>query len=688
MTPPGKRAAAQAGAEERRLAEAKPRVEELREQLNHHSYRYYVLDDPEVSDVEYDELMRELRALEDEFPELIVPDSVTQRVGGPPADLFAPVQHRARMLSLDNAFSRDELVAWGARVERIVGTGARYACELKIDGVAVALTYERGVYTRGATRGDGVTGEDITGNIRTVRAVPQRLRLPDPPALLEVRGEMYLPVKAFEQLNDQLLEAGGRAFANPRNAAAGSLRQKDPRVTASRPLRLWCHGLGWAEGKRFESHSQSLAWLREAGLPVDPNLRVVDTLDEVFELTQHWQEHRHSVDYEIDGVVVKVDQIPLQEELGSTSHAPRWAIAYKFPPEERTTSLRAIEVHTGRTGIVTPFARLEPVFVSGVTVTTATLHNEDEVKRKDVREGDTVIVRRAGDVIPEVVGPVLSKRPKGLRPWRFPKKCPSCGTALVRKEGEAYWRCPNKRGCPLQNVEWLFAFASRGAMDIEGLGYKTGGQLLDMGWIQDPADVYSLTAEQLQQLPLFAEKRIENLLAAIEASKDRPVWRLLVALNIPHVGSTVARLLAQAFVTIDALAEASEEDVAAVEGVGPIIAKSVVDWFADEQNQRLVEKLRERGVRTADPEPQKPADGPLSGQTMVLTGGLDALSRDEAIRAAEEAGGKVTSSVSKKTSFVVAGESPGSKLAKAEQLGVEVIDEQEFLRRLGRWSRT
>ncbi len=688
MTPPRKRATAEvepaAGPEERRLAEAKPRVEELREQLNHHSYRYHVLDDPEVSDVEYDELMRDLRALEDEFPELIVPDSPTQRVGGPPADLFAPVQHRARMLSLDNAFSREELEAWGVRVERIVGAGARYACELKIDGVAVALTYEHGVYTRGATRGDGVTGEDITSNIRTVRAVPQRLRLPDPPALLEVRGEMYLPVKAFERLNEQLLEAGGRAFANPRNAAAGSLRQKDPQVTASRPLRLWCHGLGWAEGKRFESHSQSLAWLREAGLPVDPNIRVVSTLDEVFELTQHWQEHRHSVDYEIDGVVVKVDQIALQEELGSTSHAPRWAIAYKFPPEERTTLLRAIEVHTGRTGIVTPFARLAPVFVSGVTVTTATLHNEDEVKRKDVREGDTVIVRRAGDVIPEVVGPVLSKRPKGLKPWRFPKKCPSCGTPLVRAEGGAYWRCPNKRGCPLQNVEWLFAFASRGAMDIEGLGYKTGGLLLDMGWIQDPADVYSLTAEQLQQLPLFAEKRIENLLAAIETSKDRPVWRLLVALNIPHVGSTVARLLAQAFVSIDALAAASEEDVAAVEGVGPIIAKSVVDWFAEEQNRALIEKLRSAGVRMADPEPEKPAEGPLSGRTLVLTGGLTALSRDEAIRAAEEAGAKVTSSVSKKTDFVVAGESPGSKLAKAEQLGVEVIDEAEFLRRVGR----
>ena len=659
-------------------------MEELREQINHHAYRYYVLDDPEVADAEYDELVRELQALESEFPELVTPDSPTQRVGGAPADLFAPVTHRTRMLSLDNAFSREELEAWGRRAERIVGSGARYACELKIDGVAVALTYEDGMYVRGATRGDGTTGEDITANIRTVRAVPQRLRLQRPPPLLEVRGEMYLPVKAFERLNEQLLREGKRAFSNPRNAAAGSLRQKDPAVTAARPLRLWCHGLGWAPGKRFETHSQSLAWLRDAGLPVDPNISVVDSLDEVFELTQHWQEHRHSVDYEIDGVVVKVDQIALQEELGATSHAPRWAIAYKFPPEERTTLLRAIEVHTGRTGIVTPFARLEPVFVSGVTVTTATLHNEDEVKRKDVREGDTVIVRRAGDVIPEVVGPVVSKRPKRARLWRFPKSCPSCGTALVRKEGEAYWRCPNKRACPMQNVEWLFAFASRGAMDIEGLGYKTGGQLLDMGWIKDPADVYSLTAEQLQQLPLFAEKRIENLLAAIEASKDRPLWRLLVALNIPHVGSTVARLLTQAFPSIDRLAAATHEDVAAVEGVGPIIARSAVEWFADEHNRRLLEKLRTAGVRMEDPEPERPAEGPFREKTIVLTGTLSAMSRDEATRAAEEAGAKVTSSVSKKTDFVVAGESPGSKLAKAEQLGVEIIDEAEFLRRAGR----
>ncbi|MFN2543756.1 MAG: NAD-dependent DNA ligase LigA [Actinomycetota bacterium] len=669
---------------ERKLAVAKRRVEELREQLNHHNYRYYVLDDPEVSDAEYDELIRDLRALEDEFPELITPDSPTQRVGGSPADLFAPVEHRVRMMSLDNVFSQEELEAWGKRVERSIGAGARYVCELKIDGVAVALTYESGVYVQGATRGDGEVGEDITANIRTVRAVPQKLRLKKPPAVLEVRGEIYLPVKAFEKLNDELLEKEQRPFANPRNAAAGSLRQKDPRVTASRPLRLWCHGLGVAEGKRFRAHSESLEWLREAGLPVDPNIEGVDTLDEVHRYATHWQQHRHSVDYEIDGCVAKVDQIVYQEELGATSKAPRWAMAYKFPPEERTTLLENIFVHTGRTGVVTPFAALDPVFVGGVTVRTATLHNQDEIKRKDVRPGDTVIVRRAGDVIPEVVGPVISKRPKNARLWRFPKKCPSCGTPLVRPEDEAAWRCPNKRGCPSQGIEWLFAFASRGAMDIEHLGYKTGQMLMDKGWVEDPGDIYSLAREQLASLPGFKEKSIENLVSSIEGSKDRPLWRLLVALNIRHVGSTVARVITEAFPSIDALLDATEEDTAAVEGVGPIIARSVVEWFADEENRALVEKLRNAGVRMQDEPRKAPAKGPLSGTTIVLTGGLESMSRDEATAAAEAAGAKVTSSVSKKTDFVVAGDDPGSKYDKAVQLGVEIVDEAGFLKRLAR----
>jgi DNA ligase (NAD+) len=669
--------------EERRRSEAKRRVEELRDLINYHDYRYYVLDDPEASDAEYDELMRELRTHEEEFPELITPDSPTQRVGGQrAAELFAPVQHRVPMLSLDNAFSWEELNAWGKRVERVVGRQADFVCELKIDGLAVALTYENGQYVRGATRGDGFVGDDITDNIRTIRSVPMRLRGQDQLNLLEVRGEVYLPVKAFEKLNEELAARGERVFANPRNGAAGSLRQKDPSITASRPLRLWCHGLGAAEGRRFQRHSEMLAYLRDLGLPVDPRTDRMETLEEVFNFCERWQRDRHSIDYEIDGVVVKVDQISLQEELGATSHAPRWAIAYKFPPEERTTLLREIGVHTGRTGVVTPFAYLEPVYVSGVTVTTATLHNEDELRRKDVREGDTVIVRRAGDVIPEVVGPVLSKRRKNAKPWRFPKKCPSCGTPLARREGEAYWRCPNRRGCPSQNIEWLFHFASRGAMDIEHLGYKTGMALLDRGWVKDPADIYRLTPERLAELPGFKDKSISNLMSAIEASKDRPIWRLLVALSIPHVGGHVAQVLARAFPSLDALQSASVEDLNAVEGIGPEIARSVHAWFQERENRDLIKRLRKAGVRVRDEKPEAPPEGSLSDTTIIITGSLQAMSRDEATRAAQEAGAHVTSSVSKKTDFVVVGDNPGSKYDRALQLGVETIDEEEFLRRL------
>jgi DNA ligase (NAD+) len=670
--------------EERRRAVAKLRVEELRERINYHAYRYHVLDEPEVADAEYDALVRELSSLEEEFPELITPDSPTQRVGSTPLDLFAPVHHRARMLSLDNAFSSEELEAWAARVERTIGSGARYVCELKIDGVAVALTYEKGSLTKGATRGDGTTGEDITANVRTVRSVPTRLRVSGAPPVLEARGEIYLPVRAFEELNEQLTERGQRPFANPRNAAAGSLRQKDPAVTASRPLKLWTHGLGYGEGVRFESHSQSLDWTRDAGLPVAPTTEVVGTLDGVFDYIKRWENERHSVDWEIDGVVIKVDQVAFQEELGATSHAPRWAIAFKFPPEERTTLLREIAIHIGRTGKATPFAFLEPVFVGGVTVSTATLHNANEVRRKDVRNKDTVIVRRAGDVIPEVVGPVLSKRPKSARPWKMPKTCPACGTELVQPEGEVDFRCPNKRGCPMQGEEWLFHFASRGAMDIEHLGYKTGMLLREKGWVNDPADVYFLTREQLESLPGFKERSIDNLTSSIEGSKDRPIWRLLVALNIRHVGAHVAQVIARAFPSIDLLAAASEEEIDAVEEIGPEIARSAFEWFHDSENLELVEKLRKAGVRMEDePAPARP-DGPLSGSSIVLTGGLESVSRDEATSLAEQAGAKVASSVSKKTAFVVAGENPGSKLAKAEQLGVEVIDEKEFLARIGR----
>ena len=667
---------------DRERAEAKVRVEELREGINHHSYRYHVLDDPEVSDAEYDELIRELNALEDAFPELITPDSPTQRVGGVPADLFAPVSHRAPMLSLDNAFSFEELEAWAARVEKRVGDAARFACELKIDGVACALTFERGVLVKAATRGDGFTGEDITANVRTVRGVPPKLLVKDPPDVIEVRGEMYLPVKAFGRLNEELTSAEQRPFANPRNAAAGSLRQKDPRVTSSRPLRLWVHSFGAAEGISFDSHLGFLAWAGTAGLPVPPTTEGAASISDVEAFLRRWEAQRHSVDWEIDGTVIKVDQTELQRDLGATSHAPRWAIAYKFPPEERTALLRKIDVHTGRTGKITPFAVLEPVFVGGVTITYATLHNEDEVRRKDVRKGDTVIVRRAGDVIPEIVGPIPSKRPKSARRWKMPKVCPSCGTPLVRREGEADHRCPNKAGCPSQGQEWLFHFAGRGAMDIEGLGYMTLMALIDKGFVQDPADIYGLTATELSQLDGFAEKSISNLLTRIEASKDRPLWRILVGLNIRHVGSHVAQVLADAFGSIEAIMEAGVDAIEAVPGIGPEIAASVRGWFDDPENVALIERLRDAGIRLADEAVVGERAQPLLGKTIVLTGGLETLSREEATGLAKAAGARVASSVSSKTDFVVAGENPGSKFEEAVALGVEVVDEVEFRRRL------
>ncbi|MDH5312979.1 MAG: NAD-dependent DNA ligase LigA [Actinomycetota bacterium] len=684
MSPRSKGADAARAPDERQRAEAKLRVEELRAEIEHHRYRYHMLDDPEVSDAEYDDLMRELRSLEDRFPELQTPDSPTITVGGSAAELFAPVTHRAPMLSLDNAFSFEELDAWAARVERAVGEEVRYACELKIDGVACALTYERGRLVQAATRGDGRVGEDITSNVRTVVGIPRTLTIDDAPALVEIRGEMYFPSSAFKLLNERLLDAGGRAFANPRNAAAGSLRQKDPKVTASRPLRLWVHSFGAAEGISFDSHLGFLDWAAKAGLPVATTTEARDSIDGVKAFLEHWEANRHSVDWEIDGTVIKVDQTDLQLELGATSHAPRWAIAYKFPPEERTALLEEIDVHTGRTGKVTPFAVLDPVSVGGVTITYATLHNEDEVRRKDVRRGDTVIVRRAGDVIPEIVGPLLSKRKKGARRWKMPKTCPSCGTALVRPEGEADFRCPNRRGCPSQGIEWLFHFAGRGAMDIEHLGYMTVMRLLEAGLIEDPADIYALDADKLSQLPGFKDKAIANVLSQVEASKDRPIWRLLVGLNIRHVGTHVAQVLARAFGSLDAIAAASEDEIDAVPEIGPEIAATVREWFDDGENLALIEKLRAAGLRLRDDRDDADGPRPLEGLSIVLTGGLDELSREEATELAQAAGARVASSVSKKTSFVVAGESPGSKLARAEALGVEVIDEAEFLHRLGR----
>jgi DNA ligase (NAD+) len=662
-------------------AVASKRVKELRESIDYHSYRYHVLDDPEVADVEYDALIRELMDLETEFPALITPDSPTQRVGAPPSDMFSPVEHRSPMMSLDNAFSQEELQAWGNRVERGVGAPDGLVTELKMDGVAVNLIYEKGVLVKGATRGDGRVGEDITANLKTIRAVPLKLR-GKPPRIVEVRGEVYMKTADFDKLNETLGEQGVKTFANPRNGAAGSLRQKDPKITASRNLSLICHGVGYVEGARYRSHWEALEAIREMGLRTNPESKRLDTLEEAYGFCAHWQEHRHDVGYEIDGVVIKVDAIGQQEELGSTSKAPRWAIAYKFPPEERTTLLRDIFASVGRTGVVTPFANLETVFVGGVNITTATLHNEDEVARKDVRPGDTVIVRRAGDVIPEVVGPVTSKRPKTARPWKMPKKCPSCNTPLVRNEGESATRCPNLWGCGAQRRERIFHFASRGGMDIEGLGYQTIMMLIDNGWLEDVSDIYFLKPEQFEGLEGWGRISINNLMDAIEGSRKRPLSNVLGALGIPHVGGATARALAQEVRSLDKLRTMSAEELVALEDIGPVMAQAIAEYFADEHNQAVLDRLADGGL---DPErPPAKKEGHLTGKTLVVTGTLKGFTRDGAAQAIEERGGKVASSVSKKTDYVVVGESPGaSKFNKAQDLGIELLDEKAFKKLLG-----
>jgi DNA ligase (NAD+) len=674
---------------ERERALAQTRIEDLRSQIANHDTRYYGLDRPIISDAEYDGLMRELRALEQRFPALVTPSSPTQRVGGKGSALFAPVEHPSPMLSLDNVFSTEELRAWLGRLQRTTGSNVDFVCELKIDGLAVSLLYQNGLFVRGATRGDGHVGEDITANLRTVSPIPARLLGREHPSMLEVRGEVYQPISVFLRLNQELAGRNERPFANPRNAAAGSLRQKDPTVTAARGLSFWCYGTDTDAGQpgqlRAERHSDDLEYLRSVGLPVNPNIERASTLDQVAAYCAKWQEHRHDVDYQIDGVVIKVDRYRQREDLGATSRAPRWAIAYKFPPEERTALVRRIAVHTGRTGRVTPYVELEPVHVGGVTVTSATLHNEDDLRRKDVREGDTVIVHRAGDVIPEVVGPVLEKRPPGTPAWTFPQQCPACGTPLVRKPGEADWRCPNRKGCPSQTVEWLCHFGSPEALDIEHLGYQTVMALVERSWLDNPADLYTLHAAQLMQLPGFAGKSAQNLLDAIAASKQRPVWRLLVGLNIRRVGTHVAQLLAQRFLSLDALASASLEDLQAVEGVGPEIASAVYDWFRDQENGALIKELGRAGLRVKDETAGGSAGPrPLEGKIVVITGTLPTLSREEATALAQQAGARVTSSVSKKTSFVLVGLQAGSKLATAQELEIETIDEGEFLRRMGR----
>ena len=652
-------------------------IEALREQIRYHNARYYELDEPEISDAEYDELVRRLLALEAEHPELVTEDSPTQRPGG--AVTFSPVAHLVPMLSLDNAFNLEDLEAWGKRLERLVADPVTFVGEPKLDGLAISLVYERGHLVRAATRGDGVTGEDVTANVLTIRSVPRRLRLTSPPAVVEIRGEVFMPLEAFADLNRRQGEAGKRLFANPRNAAAGSLRQIDPTITAGRNLAVFCYGVGALDpDPGLATHWDLLQWLAGAGLPVNERIERFDTLGGVHDFAAATLDARHDLGYEIDGAVIKVDDLAQRRKMGFTSKAPRWAIAFKFPPEEKTTVLEDIFVSIGRTGRATPFAALTPVFVGGSTVARATLHNEDEVARKDVRPGDTVVVRKAGDVIPEVVAPVESLRPPGAVPWRFPADCPVCRHELVRLEGEADRYCVNLE-CPAQRVQRIFHFASRGAMDIEGLGEKLCAQLTERNLVVDVADLYSLDMATLTGLERLAEKSARNLYDAIQGSKQRPLAKLLVGLGIRHVGPTAAVALAAEVGHMDRIEAATVDDLVDVEGIGPIIAESIVRFFSEDRNRTVIEKLRAAGVNLeGPPRPAAATDGeprPLAGLTFVLTGGLTGRTREEAGAALEGLGAKVAGSVSKKTSYVVAGANAGSKLAKAESLGVPVLDE-------------
>ncbi len=663
-------------------AEARERAVELAKQIDEHQYRYYVLDAPVVSDAEYDALLRELTDLEERYPGVRTPDSPTQRVGGTYSTLFSPVQHLERMMSLDNVFSAEELQAWAERVLRDAGGEVRWLCEVKHDGLAVDLVFEGGRLVRAATRGDGRTGEDVTANVRTVANVPVALdasRRPVPD-LLEVRGEVYFPVAGFADLNAGLVAAGKAPFANPRNAAAGSLRQKDPRVTASRPLRLVVHGLGARRGFQPATQSEAYQALANWGLPASGQFRVVDDLAAVDAFIAHYGEHRHDLDHEIDGVVVKVDDFATQGRLGATSRAPRWAVAFKYPPEEVTTKLLDIQVNVGRTGRVTPFGVMAPVRVSGSTVEMATLHNQDEVRRKGVLVGDTVVLRKAGDVIPEIVGPVVELRDGSERAFAMPTRCPACGTPLApEKEGDVDIRCPNARSCPAQLRERVFHLAGRGALDIEVLGYEAGAALLECGLIADEGDVFGLTAERLAGCPFFTRKdgglstNAVKLLDNLERAKAQPLWRVLVALSIRHVGPTAAQALARELRDLGRIASTPAEELAAVEGVGPVIAESIIEWFTVDWHRELVAKWRAAGVRMADAA-ESDAPRPLDGVVVVLTGTLAGWTRDAATEALQARGAKVTGSVSKATGFVVAGDAPGSKYDKALQLGVPVLD--------------
>jgi DNA ligase (NAD+) len=671
---------------------AAQRVAELRKQLAHHNKLYYVNDNPEIGDDAYDALLNELRQLEDENPELRTPDSPTQRVGAPPLERFQQVEHVEQMLSLGNARNEEELRAWENRLanylKRLDITAAEfsYTTEPKIDGLAISLTYEDGVLVRGATRGDGRVGEDVTQNLRTIDSIP--LRIENAPELIEVRGEIYLPIAAFKALNERRAEAEEPTFANPRNSAAGSIRQLDPALAAERPLSNWIYGIGAVRGLDLATHMDEVEWLSERGFKVNPDTAHHPGVEGVVKRCHWWEEQREKLDYEIDGVVVKVDERALWRELGVVGREPRWAIAWKFPPTTATTTMNSVVWNVGRTGHLVPFAMLEPVHVGGVTVSTATLHNEEDLARKDVRNGDEVVVMRAGDVIPQVVSPKLPRKNKSARKPRPPKKCPACGTETVKPEDAVFTICPNRAGCPGQSFQHVKHFVSKGAMDIDGLGEELALNLLREEMIEDVADIYELREEDLVGRKVgkksFKEKSARSLVAAIDASRQRPFKRVLYALGLPGVGYVTAEALADHFGSIDALHEADPERIEEVEGVGPIMAVQIAESLADELTWGLVEKLKEKGLRLeADESERRATGGPLEGKTVVLTGTLPELTREEAAALVKSAGGKVVNSVSKKTDYVVAGESPGSKLAKAESLGTEVLDEAGLLALLG-----
>jgi DNA ligase (NAD+) len=671
------------------ITKVRQRIDKLRETINHHNYRYYVLDSPEISDAEYDELMKELRQLEAEHPELVTPDSPTQRIGAPPVEAFGVVEHPQPLLSLANAFSYEELAAWHKRVSNLLG-GHQFdlVCEPKIDGLAIALTYVDGLLATGATRGDGYRGEDITQNLRTIRSIPLSVSREAPPRF-EVRGEVYLPKAGFKKLNEERAKEELPLFANPRNAAAGSVRQLDSSITARRPLDIFIYGLGWAEGKAMpDTHWEIMQYLKSLGFKINPNIALRRSLDEAEKYHQSWVESREKFPYEADGIVVKVNSIALQQELGTVAHEPRWAIAYKFPAVQGTTKLIDIGINVGRTGSLNPYAILEPIRVGGVVISSAALHNEEDIHRKDIRIGDWVVVQRAGEVIPEIVEPIVSRRTGKEKIFSMPGRCPVCGSEVIKPEGEAMHRCTNA-ACPSQALERIKHFVSRGAMDIDGVGDKLCQALFEAGLIKDAADLYYLTKEQLLSLERMADRSVSNVLNSIAESKDRSLARVIFALGITHVGEQYAELLAERFHSIDQLAEASQEELSTIPSIGPKIAESIVAFFRQKGNRRIIEKLRKAGVRLGREEVEKVGEGlvpslPLAGLEFVLTGKLESFSRPEAEAKIKALGGKAGSDVTRKTSYVVVGADPGSKLAKAQKLGIKTLSEAEFLELLNK----